>query len=36
MKVHQAFVNFKNKLNSETTTFIAEADEKMVYTATSK
>jgi len=33
IKVHQAFISLQNTASEVTTTFIAEADEKMLYTA---
>ena len=36
IKVHQAFISLQNTASEVTTTFIAEADEKMLYTASCK
>ena len=36
IKVHQAFLSLQNTASELTTTFIAEADEKMLYTASCK
>ena len=36
VKVHQAFISLQNAASEVTTTFIAEADENMLYTASCK